>query len=143
MRIWYPEVFSSKKYETLDNYKNKCQLDLYVFRGILQNNINLSKIKPFSDALMNCERIKRSDEKPLDANQICQLFINYLNFRYDERLLKGYYTVSELLKAPHTWNSVPYVVKLMEFGFDDLSPLNWIRHSYLQFCDYVQRGVSP
>lgn len=143
MRVWYPKVFTSSEYEDLNNYKWKCMTDLYVFKGILQKNMNLSKLKTVSLALTNCEKVKLLDNENLDAAQICRLFISYLSFRYDNNLTKGFYTVSELVKCPHTRNSIPYIIKLMEYGFDDVSPLNWIRHSYLQFCDYVQRGVSP
>jgi len=137
MKIWYPKQYSQGDYENVQEYISKCQLDLFVLKDILNKNINLSRWNAINERLVQSQQLHIIDGRQVEAIEIAKRYVYALTCYYDTAITKCYYDVPALLKCPNTVDSLRRIIRYIEFGFDDIPPMNWIRHSYTIFTDYV------
>ena len=136
MRIWYPKTSDSSKSKR--SYIFRCNVKLEVFKRILRKNMNIPKLDVRRDYLLNCELIEWTNTFNMSVVQIVNTYINKLYCVYDANELKCYYTIPKGTKCPFSNTELDYVIRLLEYGNNELPPLNWIRHSYKQFIESIK-----
>ncbi|MBO7212378.1 MAG: hypothetical protein J6V44_15430 [Methanobrevibacter sp.] len=140
MKIWYPIKFSEFNSDNLQLYLLKCQADLGSFKLFLKSNYNDLRWKVVTNKLRDVASINLL--RDINAGDIASQFINSLQCKYDANTGCCYYFVSEFVKCNGTTESLNFVIRLIEYGNDALTPMNWIRHSYLKFTDFVTKGFE-
>ena len=138
MKIWYPIKFGEFESDNIQLYTMKCQTDLSSFRIFLRSNFNNLRWKLVPEKLKKVSNIQLlRDIKP---NDIAIQYINSLQCRYDTSSGCCYYYVPDLVRCNGTTQSLNFVIRLIEYGNDDVTPMNWIRHSYIKFTDFIMEG---
>lgn len=137
MNIWYPLTKAEFAKQSPINYVNNCKLDLYVFKSILKNQINVSKCQACCEGFSKCfEKLKVDSKK---VREIINEYINRVQCYYDISSERCYYTIPKevLLKG----TSIPLItaIKILEFGNDKVAPMNLLRHSFMEFQKYLYR----
>lgn len=140
LKIWYPQQYNPSKFDDLEHYKSKCQLDLYVLRDILSKNMPISLMKHADSTINTSNLIHKTDNDDIETLSIANSFISNLRCSFSDNMSRSFYYVPKYVRCSHTSDSLDYVVRLLEFGFDNIAPICWIRHSYLKFSDYVNGG---
>lgn len=140
MKIWYPQTLDKSKCKGIPSYLLKCQADLFLLRLCLRHNINNLRWNDLNNRLKNCKSI--NFVKDIKAITIANQFISCLQCSYDNSSCKCYYYVPENIKCIGTTNTLNYVIRLIEFGNDEIPTMNWIRHSYIEFKNKVAEGVQ-
>ena len=65
-----------------------------------------------------------------------------LQCSYDLTTSKCYFYVPDNIRCIGTTNQLNYVIRLIEYGTDQIPPMNWIRHSYIQYYNSVVEEVQ-
>ena len=133
MKIWYP--IECKEPESRQIYISRCQSDLNELRKILRYNINKDKVMAIQHDIT--ESTLFTINKDFSVKQTMELFVASLVCKYDTASSKCYYTVSDLVHCRGTNKSLNFMIRLFEFGNTIIPQLNWIRHSYVKFKEYV------
>ena len=140
MKIWYPLNFAESKCKTVPDYLLKCQLGLYTFRLCLRHNLNNLKWTALTDKLKEVETINFT--KDIKAITIANQYMSSLQCSYDLTTSKCYFYVPDNIRCIGTTNQLNYVIRLIEYGTDQIPPMNWIRHSYIQYYNSVVEEVQ-
>lgn len=138
MKIWYPISFEQSKNNNINLYNAMCLFDLYRFKNILKNNLSLvnTKLPGIQIRLNECPLVKVNNEITFNINAILNRYINSLTCKCDNSS-RCYYYVPDIVRCPGAENSLNFVIRLIEYGNDTIPPLNWIRHSYTLFEEYI------
>ena len=143
MNIKYPINISKSGLDKKGYYRN-CQLDMYTFRMILKQNINVSRLTALQKTLEE-NKIVEGSFKELPKNFtiiIVNQFINELRCTYNPTSECCYYYIPKTIRCAGTNVELLYIIKLIEFGNDKIPPLGWISHSYNKFKDYIAGRLS-
>lgn len=136
MRILYPVSFNESNYSTIEEYITKCNFDLVLLKSILRQNINKSRWNALNYRLHKCNQIKfNRSNKSIISNAL--QYINGLQCYFDSNLNRCYYQVSDLIRGFGTLTSLNFIIRVIEYGILDIPPMNWIRHSYMQFSNII------
>ena len=137
MKIKYPVSYKLSGYKTESDYMNACLYDLSVFRSILKSNINVSRWDAITDRLYRSKLIKSN--RKVKAVKFAYQFINSLQCKYDHDSGSCYYSISPFINGVGTFTKLDSIIRYIEFGFDDIQPMNWIRHSLLVFSERLSQ----
>lgn len=139
MKIWYPINFAQSKEKDVSFYNTSCCLSLYRFKGILKNDLYRlnTRLPSMENRLKQCEAMNVTNEFRFNLKKILNYYIGCLTCKYDISSARCYYYVPDTVRCPDTSNSLNFVIRLVEYGNDTVPPLNWIRHSYTLFEEYI------
>lgn len=138
MKIRYPIQNNSSDPEKVYDYYVKCAFDMNEFKRILRNNLNISRWQAIRDRLLQCKMIRFVSDKMKPIN-IAYQYINNLKCVYDPKTRYCYYTISDFTQCIYTQTRLNKVMRYIEFGFSNIPPMNWIRHSYIQFSEIISK----
>lgn len=130
MRYYLPV---RKANEELSQYLSICKINLWVFKRILQNNIRKDKLDCRKQTLLKQHNIDWKNTYNCNLYTILNIYINKLDCLYDRQSDRCYYAVSEFVKCPNTNTSLNTVIRTLEYGTTDMSPLFWLRQSVINF----------
>lgn len=126
--------------ESITSYVNSCNLYLYVFKQILQNKLQRNKLLCRKEDLFNEPNIKWTiDESDYNILLITNTYINQLRCQYDTKEDVCYYVVPIGILCPYTTTTLNKVMRILEYGGYKLMPLFWIRNSYREFVETIER----
>ena len=137
MKIWFPRQYTVSEYDGFEDYRLKCASDIFAFKSILQKNLNLSRWNAIKERLIRSNELHFINDKEVSPTMIAQKYIDYLSCYTDTSVNRCYYDVSPLVMCPNTTDSLSRIIRMIEFGFADIEPMNWIRHSYIAFTEYI------
>lgn len=122
--------------ESINDYYNKCNLWLIVFKQCLFNNINKSKLTHRNNLLTQVPCIDWVDNvTECSVITFINLYINKLSCYYDYFECCCYYKVPENIRCPGTKNSLNKIIRILEYGTLELPPLFWARKSFHDFIE--------
>lgn len=142
VKIWYPKQYTSTSYNSIEDYKLKCAADLIVFKGILKKNLNLSRWDAIEERLIQSGELHFVGDAKISPIAIAQKYISCLTCCTDNSVKRCYYEVFPIVMCSNTNDSLSRIIRIIEFGFADICPMNWIRHSYIAFTEYVDGSDS-
>ena len=137
MKIWYPIQYEPDDYTGVQDYIQQCTVDGNVLKAILKNGMNNTRFTALQSKLDKCEAIHYTTEQRRSPITIANMYINSLQCFYDFGSYMCYYAVPDIVRCPNTTDSLNYVIRLIEYGNDEIPPMNWIRHSYEQFKEKI------
>lgn len=140
MKIWMPVNQEQSKKPNIESYVFSCNLYLYRLRSILFAHMIKTKWKIFEQKLNESDSDELKSLKNVES--IPLQYMNSLKCFLDRDLAKCYFAVPEKIRCNGSSLSLDKVVRLAEYGNDDIPPMNWIRHSTLKFYDYVINDVN-
>ena len=76
--------------------------------------------------------------KTISVERICDQYINQLRCTYDVTSGYCYYYIPNTIRCVGTNSCLLDVIRLIEYGNNYVPPMNWVRHSYLEFVDYIE-----
>lgn len=139
MRLKYPKNFEESESNNITEYIRLCQIDMYRFKGILKQNINITRWKTLQHTFQDNNIVESTFVRKVNVFNIANQFINELCCSFDRINSYCYYYVPDTIRCVGTNTSLNKVIRLIEYGNDKIPPMNWIRHSYMKFSDYVLR----
>ena len=140
MKIWYPVNFKKSGFKDIQMYILRCQVDLGNFKMYLKSNFNNIRWKSLRSELNESSGIFFMKE--INIVDIANRYVNSLQCKFDPVSSRCYYFISDFVQCPGTTQKLDFVIKSIEFGNDKIPPMNWIRHSYLKFSDFVVKGLE-
>lgn len=135
MKIWYPLNMKETNIDDQSRYILKCSLEIGTIRSFLRSNINSVRWNALTDKLQDIEEIEFT--KKVSALTIANQYISNLQCFYDAPSSMCYYMVPDMIRCIGTNTSLNKVIRFIEYGTVDIKPMNWIRHSYNQFTDFI------
>lgn len=138
LRIRYPKNFSESKEYDVQSYIRTCNIDIYKLKGILKNNINKPKCNVVREKLLKHNILNTTFTKTISVDRICDQYINQLRCTYDVTSGYCYYYIPNTIRCVGTNSCLLDVIRLIEYGNNYVPPMNWVRHSYLEFVDYIE-----
>jgi hypothetical protein len=141
MRIWYPLEKSSG--EDVSSYIAKCRLSISILNICINNCINRPSLKRIETIIKGknlLDFIRNKESFSIFA--VINQFENTLHCYYDTATNRCFFDTPRLIKAINTRNSLDYVIRLIEFGNQDIPPTNLIRHSYMKYFNLIVNGDS-
>jgi hypothetical protein len=137
IRLKYPKNFEESECQTFDEYTRLCQINLYRFKGILKQNINITRWKVLQKTFEENNILEGTFIRKINVLSIAYQFINELKCSFNKPDSCCYYYTPDTIRCTGTNMSLNKTIRLIEYGNDKVPPMNWIRHSYLKFSDYV------
>ena len=128
MKIWYPVSCSDLKNVSVPDYIHRCNTSLPKLRQLLIRQMDRSKIMTYQDKLNNLQYVDRVTNVNLQA--VMMQYVNSLSCHFDTTNCKCYFDIPHSIRAIGTRNSLNYIIRLIEYGNDDIPPMYWIRQSY-------------
>lgn len=141
MKIWFPINLSQSEKSNSSEYMMYCSICLPQLKYMLKRNILFPKWKVLEQKLIESKALDIVSER-FNIMNIPNQFINSLCCKYDNFSEKCYYDVSDMIKCYGTTNSLKDIIRLCEYGNDSIPPLNWIRHSYIEFSDMITESAE-
>jgi hypothetical protein len=128
--------------ETLDMYMSRCRLYLSIFKTVLQNKIQINKLICRKIDLFNEPNIHWIINEPdYNIKLIADTFVNKLQCYYDRQDNICYFSVPANVLCPFTITPLTKVIRILEYGGYNMSPLNWIRLSYRTFIESTIKNI--
>jgi hypothetical protein len=140
MKIWYPQTLDESKCKNVPDYLFKCQASVYLFKLCLRRNINNLKWNILNDKLKKIESI--NFVRDIKAISIANQYISSLQCSYDYHSTRCYFYVPDNVRCIGTTTPLNYVIRIIEYGSDEIPAMNWIRHSYLEYKDLIAKDVQ-
>ena len=134
MKIWYPIEYDVAKHHSVFGYVSMCRIDTALLQSILRNKINKTRWISYDTRLSSCKAIHKTAENAvINSLDLANRYINSLQCYYD--IGKGccYYSIPLMIRCPNTIDSLDYVIRLIEYGNDEIPPMHWIRDSVEDF----------
>lgn len=126
-----------KENEPVNSYIIKCNMWLISFKQILRQRIKKDKLLCRVRTLYNQPNIHWiiPPNHKYDIFLIVNLFINRLQCVYDSFESCCFYTVPNFIKCPYTVTPLNVVIRTLEYGTPNMTPLFWIRPSFRYFIE--------
>ena len=138
MILWFPK--SRDNNEDLSLYVYSCKAAMSTFKMMLKNNINMPQMQRIEKILKNKDLLNFTNKDRFSIQSVIQCYISSLACFYDAESDRCYYEISKILSCPNTTNNLQFVIRLIEFGNENIPPTNWVRHSYMKFCELYGGG---
>ena len=140
MRIMFPKKRDNN--ETIDMYMSKCKLYLSAFKIILQSKIQINKLLSRKNILFSEPNIHWTiKDDNYNIKLITDTYVNQLQCYYDRQDDICYFSLPTNTLCPYTTTSLNKVIRILEYGGYNMSPLNWIRPSYRQFIESTMKKL--
>lgn len=124
--------------EPIKMYINRCRMYLNAFKALLQQKIQYNKLICRKEDLFNEPNIHWTITEPdYNVKLIADTFINQLQCYYDRQDNICYFSIPANVLCPYTTTPLSKVIRILEYGGYNMSPLNWIRLSYRIFIEYT------
>lgn len=120
--------------EPVNSYINHWSIQLIVFKRMLKGRINKNKLLCRKQALLNQPNIQwtiTSDN--YDIVSIAYSYVNHLQCFYDNHSNNCYYEIPKTIRCPYTLTSLDTVIRTLEYGGTNMSPLCWLRPTFHEF----------
>lgn len=139
MKIWYPINLEQSKKDNVSLYTTMCYLNMCRFKGILRDTLYTlnTRLPSMEKRLKESELLTIDNEMKFSIKKILNQYINSLTCKFDNGSARCYYYIPDMIKCYDTRQSLNFVIRLIEYGNETIPPLNWIRHSYTLFEDYI------
>lgn len=126
--------------EPINSYVIKCNMWLISFKQILRNNIKRDKLLCRVSTLYSQPNITWViPDANYDIFRIVNLFINRLQCFYDSFESCCYYMVPNIVRCPYTTTPLNVVIRTLEYGTPNMTPLFWLRPSFRYFIESTIR----
>ena len=120
--------------EPVSSYVNYWSMQLIIFKRILKGRINKNKLLFRKQSLLNQPNIQWIiTNNNYDIVSIVESYVNHLQCFYDGNNNNCYYTIPKTIRCPYTLTSLDTVVRTLEYGGTNMSPLCWLRPSFSEF----------
>lgn len=137
MKLWYPYKYDSEEYSSIELYILKCSTSITLLRSCLLQSVNKTRIASMQGRIDNCSAIHYTDNTKFSLQSILNLYISSLQCKYDSSSLTCYFAISDIIKCPHTMDSLNYIIRLVEYGNDEIPPLHWLNDGYNRYKDNI------
>lgn len=130
----YIVPYTRKNNEPINSYINKWNMNLIVFKRLLRNKINRSKLLCRKQSLLNQPNIQWViTDSNYDILLIVNSYVNHLQCLYDSHNNYCYYEVPKTIRCPYTVTPIDTVIRTLEYGGTNMAPLYWIRPVFSEF----------
>ena len=130
----YIVPYTRKNNEPINSYINKWNMNLIVFKRLLRNKINRSKLLCRKQSLLNQPNIQWViTDSNYDILLIVNSYVNHLQCLYDSHNNYCYYEVPRTIRCPYTVTPIDTVIRTLEYGGTNMAPLYWIRPVFSEF----------
>jgi hypothetical protein len=100
--------------------------------------MNIPQLKRIENILKNKKILEFTNIDKFSITKVINQYLNSLMCSYDYKDNQCYFDVPKICKCIDTTNDLSFVIRLIEFGNNNIPPTNLIRNSYFKFCEFYK-----